>query len=167
MISIGPAHTEAHFQAMETFGREVLPEVYAPYFPREWSDYLVESGHTVNTLGVQAAAGYRHYMVEVDGVLAGYFAMHEREDGMMVLTHLYLRSDRRGQGLGQRVMEFVHGEAVQRKVPAVELLVLRANVAAVNFYQRHGYVIEREVLTQIGPGAELEDYMMRRVVSGG
>jgi ribosomal protein S18 acetylase RimI-like enzyme len=167
MISITPANTEAHFREMETFGRAVLPEVYAPYFPRAWADYLVDSGHTVSALGAQAAEGYRHYRVDVDGVLAGYFALHEREDGVMVLTHLYLRSDRRGQGLGQRVMEFVHREAVTVGVPAIELVVLRANIAAVSFYRRHGYLIEKEILTLIGPGAELEDYVMRREMGRG
>jgi ribosomal protein S18 acetylase RimI-like enzyme len=164
MILIALAYTPAHFREMEAFGREVLPEVYAPHFPREWADYLVESGHTVSALEAQAATGYRHYRVEVDRVLAGYFALHEQEDGVMVLTHLYLRSDVRGQGLGQRVMDFVLGEAVSTGVPAIELVVLRANFAAVRFYRRHGYVIIREILTPIGPGAELEDYVMRREV---
>ena len=165
MNLIARAHTKTHFSEMEAFGREVLPEVYAPYFPREWADYLVESGHTAGALEAQAAVGYRHYRVEVDGVLAGYFALHEREDGVMVLTHLYLRSDRRGQGLGQRVMDFVLQEAVAVGVPAIELVVLRANTAAVSFYRRHGYEIVREILTLIGPGAELEDYLMRKGVN--
>ena len=167
MILIAKANTKAHFREMENFGRAVLPEVYAPYFPREWADYLVESGHTVRALEAQVAEGYRHYRVEVDGALAGYFALHEREDGVLVLTHLYLRSDRRGQGLGQRVMDFVLEEAVGVGAPAIELVVLRANTGAVRFYRRNGYEIEKEILTLIGPGAELEDYVMRREMGGG
>jgi GNAT superfamily N-acetyltransferase len=147
---------------MEAFGREVVPETYAPYFPREWAEYLVEAGHTVAAFKEQVAEGYRHYLVEVDGVLAGYFALHERADGTMILTHLYLRSDLRGLGLGQEIMEFVHREAEGLGVPAVELFVLRKNTRAVNFYKRHGYEIDREIVTPIGPGAELEDYIMTK-----
>ncbi|HEV3414030.1 MAG TPA: GNAT family N-acetyltransferase [Puia sp.] len=163
MTKITKAHTTEHFQSMEAFGRWVVPETYAPYFPREWADYLVDAGHTVIALEGQAAEGYRHYRVEVDGVLAGYFALHERADGRMVLTHLYLRPDLRGRGLGREVMEFVDREAVAVGVPAVELVVLRKNAAAVKFYKRHGYEIEREILTPIGPGAELEDYLMTKI----
>jgi hypothetical protein len=45
--------------------------------------------------------------------------------------------------------------------------VLRKNIGAVGFYQRNGYMIAREVLTPIGPGAELEDYLMRREIAAG
>ncbi|HTR30896.1 MAG TPA: GNAT family N-acetyltransferase [Puia sp.] len=165
MILITKANTKMQFKEMETFGRAVLAEVYASYFPREWADYLVESGHTAVALEAQAADGYRHYRVEVDGALAGYFALHEQQDGVMILTHLYLRSDRRGQGLGRRVMDFVLQEAVAAGVPAIKLVVLRANKAAVSFYRRHGYEVEQEIVTLIGPGAELEDYVMRREVN--
>jgi predicted GNAT family acetyltransferase len=68
--------------------------------------------------------------------MVGYFALLDREDGTMILTHLYLRSDRRGEGLGRRVMEFVRREAVSTRAPA------------------------------IGPGVELEDYVMRKAVDG-
>jgi ribosomal protein S18 acetylase RimI-like enzyme len=167
MITIGHAFTKAHFQEMEAFGREVLPEVYAPYFPPEWADYLLESGHTVSALEAQVAAGYRHYRVEVDGGLAGYFALHAREDGVMILTHLYVRSAYRGKGVGQRVMSWVAREGKALGVPAIELVVLRKNAGAVSFYERQGYAVVREVLTEIGPGAELEDYVMRKEVGGG
>ncbi len=162
LISIGHAFTKAHFQEMEAFGREVLPGVYAPYFPRQWADYLVESGHTVSALETQVAEGYRHYRVEIDGELAGYFALHARGDGVMVLTHLYVKSAHRGKGVGQKVMSWVAREAKALGVQAIELVVLRKNTGAVSFYERNGYAIAQEVLTPIGPDAELEDYVMRK-----
>lgn len=162
LITIGHAFTKAHFEEMEAFGREVLPEVYAPYFPRQWAEYLVESGHTVTALEAQVGEGYRHYRVEVDGELAGYFALHARADGVMILTHLYVRSAHRGKGVGQKVMSWVAREAKTLGVPAIELLVLRKNKGAVGFYERNGYAVAQEVLTPIGPGAELEDYVMRK-----
>jgi GNAT superfamily N-acetyltransferase len=160
MIDISRAHTAEHFLRMEALARAIIPDVYEPYFPREWADYLVETGHTTGALEDQAAKGYRHYEVEMGGLFIGYFALHERGDGIMVLSHLYLRPESRGKGVGQRIMDFVHREAEEFGVKGIELVVLRKNFAAVNFYKRHGYVIEREILTPMGPGAELEDYIM-------
>jgi ribosomal protein S18 acetylase RimI-like enzyme len=160
MTTITRAYTADHFQTMEALGREIVPEVYVPYFPREWADYLVETGHTAIALEAQAARGYRHYRVEAGAVLVGYFALHERGDGAMELTHLYLRPDHRGKGLGKEIMDFVHREAAMLGVKGIELLVLRKNIAAVSFYQRNGYVIVREVVTPMEPGAEWEDYVM-------
>ena len=75
MIIITRANTTEHYQTMEALGRAVVPEVYVPYFPREWADYLVESSHTAIALEGQAARGYRHYRVEVDEMLVGVFCL--------------------------------------------------------------------------------------------
>ena len=152
---------------MESFALEVLPEVYERYIPQTWTAYLIQAGHTTRALEAQAETGYRHYLVEVDGELAGYFALHERGDGLMELTHLYFHLHFRGQGLGGQVMTFVGREAEKRSVPGVERWVLRENLAAVGFYRKHGYVVVREVMTPIGPDAELEDYIMRKEIGDG
>lgn len=153
-----------HFQRMEALGRAIIPDVYAPYFPREWAEYMIETGHTVRALAGQAAKGYRHYLVGGDSPasLTGYFALQVRSDRTMELSHLYLRPDCRGKGFGRRIMEFVNREAEERGVTGIELWVLRKNTAVVNFYLHHGFVIAREVMTPMGPGAEVEDFVMRK-----
>jgi diamine N-acetyltransferase len=170
MIEISRAHTTEHFQRMEALGRGIIPDVYAPYFPLEWAEYMIETGHTAVALAQQAAKGYRHYLVggeslvksESPAGLMGYFALQVRPDRTMELSHLYLRPDCRGKGFGRRIMAFVNEEAAKRGVTGIELWVLRKNVAVVNFYLRHGFVIAREVMTPMGPGAELEDFVMRK-----
>jgi GNAT superfamily N-acetyltransferase len=160
-MKITAAYTREQFETMEALGRRTVPEFYAQFMPPECADYLVEASHTVEAFEAQAGEGYRHYMVEVDNRLIGYFALHE-EDHTMVLTQFYLLKEVRGKGLGQRVMDFIHREAADLRVKKIELLVLRKNEGAVGLYKKNGYYVAAEVLTPMGGGYMLEDYIMQK-----
>ena len=160
-IRLIPADQPHHWAIMEAIGRQVVPTFYVPYLGADTSEYMMESGHTVAALTEQAQEGYRHYLLEKDGQAVGYFALHEEGALTLVLTHLYLLPQHRGQGLGSAAMSFVWRETAAWPANAVELLVLRANVAAVSFYRKHGFVVVEELTTRLANGAELEDYSMR------
>ncbi|HEY4334454.1 MAG TPA: GNAT family N-acetyltransferase, partial [Puia sp.] len=145
----------------ETLGRRIVPDFYALYLPPECGDWLREISHTVDAFETQTGEGYRHYMVEVEEEAIGYFALHE-EDRMMVLTQFYLLQEWRGRGIGQGVMDFIHREAEDLRVRGVEVLVLRKNEPAVGLYRKNGYAVMAEVLTPMGMGQTVEDYVMRK-----
>ena len=66
-----------------------------------------------------------------------------------------------GQRLGTAAMRHVWQETAAWPARAIELLVLRANQTAVNFYHKHGFVVVEELTTRLPNGGELEDYLMR------
>jgi ribosomal protein S18 acetylase RimI-like enzyme len=47
-------------------------------------------------------------------------------------------------------------------VERIELFVLRTNEVAVGMYMRSGFEVAAEVLTRLGDGAVLEDFVMRK-----
>jgi ribosomal protein S18 acetylase RimI-like enzyme len=147
---------------MEALGRRIVPDFYAQYLPPECGSWLTEASHTVEVFEAQVGEGYRHYVIEEDGAAIGYFALHEEEDRTMVLTQFYLLQECRGRGIGQRVMDFVHQEADELQVRRVEVLVLRKNVAAVGLYRKNGYAVTAEVITPMGLGQTVEDYVMHK-----
>ncbi len=102
---------------------------------------------------------------EAGGRAVGYFALGLREgDGRVLLSHFYLLREYRGRGLGQLAMEFIDGQVTAMGARRIELFVLRENTAAVGLYRKNGYVVAEEVLTRLGNGAVLEDYLMRKAV---
>jgi len=160
-MKITAAYTRDQFETMEALGRRIVPVFYAQYLPPELGEWLREHSHTVDAFEAQTGEGYRHYMVEMEEDAIGYFALHE-EDRVMVLTQFYLLSEWRGQGIGQRVMDFIHREAEELRVRGVEVLVLRNNTPAVGLYRKNGFVVMQEVLTPMGMGQTVEDYVMRK-----
>ena len=162
-MSITRANTGEQYATIEALARRIVPDFYAPYFERETAEYLVESGHTAAALEALAGRGYRHYLIECEDMAVGYFSLLEQGE-MMLLSHFYLLEEYRGRGLGQEAMDFIHREAEAVGVRKIELFVLRRNKGAVGLYQKNGYIFAAEVMTRLGNGAMLKDYLMRKLI---
>jgi ribosomal protein S18 acetylase RimI-like enzyme len=162
-MAILAAHTTEHFAVIEELARRIVPDFYAPFFERATAEYLVESGHTAAALAEQAGRGCLHFFVEEIGRPVGYFSL--APDGAdVLLSHFYVLANCRGRGLGQLAMEFIDGQVRAMGARRIELFVLRENIAAVGLYRKNGYIVAEEVLTRLGNGAVLEDYLMRKEV---
>jgi diamine N-acetyltransferase len=168
-MTITEAHTVEHFATIEELARRIVPDFYTPYFERATAEYLVESGHTAEALAAQAERGYKHYLIEAAGHggaggagrPVGYFSLAPNENDVL-LSHFYVLRECRGRGLGQLAMQFIDKEVAAMGARRIELFVLRENVAAVGLYRKNGYTVAEEVLTRLGNGAVLEDYLMRK-----
>ena len=86
-----------------------------------------------------AAAGF--WVADDAGVVVGTVAVRPREDRTCELKRLYLRPDRRGTGLGQRLYE--HAEAFARAAgyERIWLDSSRRFGRAHRLYQRNGFVL--------------------------
>lgn len=56
-----------------------------------------------------------------------------------VLDELYVVPERRGEGIGSAIIEFLHDQARVARIDAIEINVDEADVDAQRFYDRHGY----------------------------
>jgi ribosomal protein S18 acetylase RimI-like enzyme len=162
-MAIIPAHTAQHFLTIETLAREIVPDFYEHFFARATAEYLVEHGHTAKALEEQVVNGGRHFLIGFEGVMVGYFSLQQMEGGLL-LSHFYVMAAYRGKGLGKEVMAFIGQEALATGVEKIELFVLRRNKAAVGLYKKYGFFCAAEVMTRLGNGAVLDDYLMRKIV---
>jgi GNAT superfamily N-acetyltransferase len=79
--------------------------------------------------------------IGVDGARVGFYATREMMDGLW-LDHLYILPDWQGRGIGGVVLHSILAAADARGL-AVRLGALKES-ASNRFYQRHGFVLERE-----------------------
>ena len=155
--------TAEQFAAIEGLARRIVPDFYGAFFSVETAEYLIESGHTAGALAAQAERGSRHFIIDCDGEAVGYFSLSV-EGTTMLLSHFYVLAEWRGKGLGKMAMAFIESVAKGLGVSRIELFVLRENVGAVGVYARSGFAVAEEVLTRLGNGAVLKDYLMRKSV---
>lgn len=130
------------------------------------ADLDADAGRNRDAAELDADAGRDRDAAELDadaGRPVGYFSLAAEGD-VVVLGHFYVLPECRGRGLGQLAMEFVDRQVRAMGVRRIELLVLRKNIAAVGLYRKNGYTVAEEVLTTLGNGAVLEDYLMRKEV---
>jgi GNAT superfamily N-acetyltransferase len=157
------AETREQFVVIEELARRIVPAFYVEFFEVRTAEYLVESGHTAGALAAQAGLGARHFLIGFHGEGVGYFSLSV-DGATMLLSHFYLLPEWRGKGLGKGAMAFIEEAGRELGVSMIELFVLRANQGAVGMYTRSGFVVADEVMTRLGNGAVLEDFLMRKCI---
>ncbi len=109
--------------------RGVIPEDrwHEPYMPRE-------------ELAREIASGVRFWGYEEDGELLGVMGIQDVQD-VTLIRHAYVRSARRGQGIGGKLLDHL------RRLATRPILIgtWAAATWAIRFYQRHGF---RQVSTE-------------------
>jgi diamine N-acetyltransferase len=162
-MTITDAYTAEHFATIEGLAWRIVPDFYTPFFERAAAENLVENGHTAEALAEQVERGGRHYLIVDKEIPVGYFSLVP-DGGVILLSHFYVLAECRGRGLGQLAMEFIDRQVRAMGGRRIELYVLRENIAAVGLYRKNGYIVAEEVLTRLGNGAVLEDYLMRKEI---
>ncbi len=110
--------------------------------------------------------GIRYDLLLVDGKPAGFASYGPTsEPGVMKLHKLYLLPELHGRGLGSRMLE--HCECEIRAAGACRLIlsVNKRNDQAIAAYRRNGFIVAESVVTDIGGGFVMDDYVMAKSVS--
>lgn len=66
------------------------------------------------------------------------------------LQKIYFLPEVTGKGLGDRLFSKIEELTYERKIPYLWLEVVQSNVAGRIFYQRHGFVVDHEIILKIG-----------------
>jgi RimJ/RimL family protein N-acetyltransferase len=107
----------------------VWPEARFPFDAEQWRERLL------------ARPGNRSYFVAHDGEIIGHAALQETDEPQaLAMSYLFIRSDRRGRGLGRELVAQLEAEA--RRHPDVRALKLRVrsyNARAMHLYQAAGF----------------------------
>jgi GNAT superfamily N-acetyltransferase len=111
--------------------------------------------------------GIRYDLLLVAGKPAG-FASHgpAAEPGVIKLHKLYLLPELHGRGLGSRLLQHCEHEARTSGARRMILCVNKRNARAITAYQRNGFVIAETVVTDIGGGFIMDDYVMAKGLTG-
>ena len=106
--------------------------------------------------------GHRFLIAEQAGSPIGFAGFeHHYAQGRSRLHKLYVLPAAKGSGVGHALLEAVLMEAIKAGDAAVELNVNKHNPAK-DFYLRHGFVIERDEVLDIGGGFVMDDHVMVR-----
>jgi ribosomal protein S18 acetylase RimI-like enzyme len=80
----------------------------------------------------------------------------------MKLHKLYLLPELHDRGLGSRLLQQVEGEVRTGGARRLILSVNKRNIKAITAYKRNGFVIVESVVTDIGNGFVMDDYIMAK-----
>ncbi len=88
----------------------------------------------------------------------------ERHTRAMKLNQIYVHQDCQRQGHGGRILAHVEERARRCGCNRVRLYVNRHNASSIAAYRKHGYAVTQTLVTAIGGGFVMDDYVMEKAL---
>ena len=160
-LEIRPASL-SDLEIVRALAERIWPECYGAMLPAGQVRYMLDWMYAPHRLRSEWGRGVRYRLALLEGRPVGYLAW-ERESGAdaAFLNKLYLVTELQGRGLGQEMIASVHREVSAEGARYLELRVNRQNGKAIRAYERAGFVVVQTLVTDIGAGFEMDDFLMR------
>lgn len=102
---------------------------------------------------------YSYYFINLNNQNAGYFGVSDKKD-YLFLSKLYLLKEFRGKGLGHKAFSKIVQIAKDLNHNKIRLTVNKYNTNTINAYEKWGFKTIDDVVTDIGEGYVMDDYIM-------
>lgn len=161
MVRIDRIETDGKLREVAELAETIWHEFFPVILSEEQIDYMVEKFQSYDAMKEQVAnQDYCYLSVSDNDGMCGYIAVKPEKDSRFFLSKLYLRSDRRGKGIASEMLSRVFSEAEKAGKTSVYLTVNKYNDHAVSVYRKKGFEIIDSVVTDIGNGFVMDDYIM-------
>ncbi|MFO1458056.1 MAG: GNAT family N-acetyltransferase [Verrucomicrobiota bacterium] len=140
-------------------------ESYREMLSEAQRNYMLDWMYAHQKLDGEIRRGVTYLIVEIDGEPCGYLAWEPLPgESTLHLHKLYLLARWQGRGIGQAMLERVFHAARTGGLTAVELRVNQGNTRALRAYARAGFERADTMVTDIGNGFVMDDYVLRKRV---
>jgi len=138
--------------------------------PEDMAAYLARAFYPEKQAGELTRPGSIFFIVEADGIPAGYAHLQESEPPTCItgrkpveLARFYLLNNWIGKGVGSQLMQACITEAQGRGGDVLWLGVWQKNARAIAFYKKWRFVISGTQTFLLGSDLQ-HDYVMRRML---
>ena len=139
-------------------------DIWHEYWPALLSsqqiDYMVDKFQSENAIIRQYQnENYTYYFITESGLNIGYFGISEQQD-YLFLSKLYLSKEYRAKGIGTKTFNKVKELAASKNYKEIRLTVNKYNQNSIKAYLKWGFEVIDSVVTDIGSGFVMDDYIM-------
>jgi ribosomal protein S18 acetylase RimI-like enzyme len=154
----------ADIPELVALAREVWHRHYPGIITVEQIEYMLDQRYRAEVVRSQLESGAAWWDKLVDGERMVAFAACEpgAKPASVKLDKLYVHADRQRQGLGSRLLAHAEDRARRDGFRLVYLQVNKHNANAIAAYARNGYAVTESIVTDIGGGFVMDDYVMEK-----
>ena len=157
--------TPAEIEPAARLGEPIWHATYATLTSPAATDYMLEQFQSVPALRRQLAQeGYVYYLMLLGGEAAGFIGLVPHKEGKMFLSKLYVSEKYRGHGLPRAAFDFVAERCRAEGLDKIYLTVNKRNTHAIEVYRHFGFYEIDAVVTDIGCGYVMDDYILKKDV---
>ena len=153
------------FQKVENNQIKELADLASSIWHEYWTcllspeqiDYMVENFQSEKAIKEQIEnENYTYYFIKSDNENGGYFGISDKAD-YLFLSKLYIKKDYRHKGIGTQAFEKIKKLAGKKPI---RLTVNKYNKNTIKAYEKWGFKTIDAVVTDIGSGFVMDDYIM-------
>lgn len=110
--------------------------------------YYVDAFHRINEDKNQELIVIENEGLEIVGTLQLTFIqyLNRKASSRMLIESVRIRSDQRGLGIGEQMMEWAIARAKERKVNLIQLTSDKKRLKAIKFYENLGFIASHQGL---------------------
>lgn len=139
---------------------EIWHEYWTCILSAEQIDYMVEKFQSQKAMEEQIAnENYVYFYITAKNEKAGYIGMSKKSD-YLFLSKLYIKKEFRHQGIGTIAFDFIKKFAGENGYQKIRLTVNKHNLNTIKAYEKWGFVTIDSVVSDIGRGFVMDDYIM-------
>ncbi|MDV0447600.1 hypothetical protein MsAg5_15090 [Methanosarcinaceae archaeon Ag5] len=160
--------TKDQCAAVSKLAREIWMEHYTPLIGAEQVAYMLDKFQSADKIYADISNGYVYYAACDGGAFVGYMGLCPDDKGIFI-SKFYVRKEVRGKGIGKMFFKQAQIES-RRLIPrnpvhqTIEApcfwLTVNKNNNSVEAYKKLGFEISGELVTDIGSGFVMDDYVM-------
>ncbi len=166
MISLVPVTTPDQARETADLAKRIWWEHYPPIIGDEQVEYMVKHFQTQDKIWQDIkTCGFEYSLIEIDGKPSGYLALKmDSNDRSLFISKLYLEKAARGRGGARQVINSVISRCRRDNLASIWLTVNKHNDKSIAAYSKLGFEIEKAIVTDIGEGFVMDDYVMRMTI---
>jgi|YelNatPaOPRAMG01_1025707.scaffolds.fasta_scaffold00028_11 RimJ/RimL family protein N-acetyltransferase len=155
--------TEEQIEIVESLAKEIWSEHYTAIIGKHQVDYMLGKFQSKQAITEQISNGYSYFLIEDDKNYVGYLAALPQKHELF-LSKLYLKSSKRGKGLGKKAIHFLEEFALKEKLQKITLTVNKNNINSIKAYEKLGFKNSGAIIQDIGCGYVMDDFRMEKDV---
>jgi len=153
--------SQSEINAAAKLAADIWAEHYTPIIGKQQVDYMVANFQSPQAISEQIKNGYEYYFIKSLSENAGYIAIDYKDDGSLFLSKLYIAKAFRGKGLAKKAVNEIIGFAKQKNCSRIWLTVNKNNSGSIAAYNKLGFKQVDAVVSDIGGGFVMDDYIMQ------
>lgn len=157
--------TQAQIGSVAKIAEPIWHATYDTIVGRDATDYMIDRFQSVEAINRQLEhEGYCYYLMLADGKEAGFVGLVPHKEGKIFLSKLYISPEFRRAGLPRAAFAFVEDLCRAEKLDQIYLTVNKNNTHAIEVYKHFGFYEIDAVVTDIGCGFVMDDYILQKDV---
>ena len=162
-MKINNVTSDQDIKLVATLAQSIWNEYYLELLGEKQIQYMLETLQSFDAIKKTIEEdGMRYRIIEVDKAYAGYFAIKEEGDALLI-SKFYILKEYRYKGIFRKSLKILELEVYKDRLKSLKLFVNKQNESK-DIYENLGFKIVNEWKFDIGQGYIMDDYEMQKDV---